>query len=87
MLNHVKPAIFSHFPTWIVSLALLAKVRNCDGTLFLSDAELPVRGGRPLQLRGRRNAMQLVAESGKNVKGYSWDYSDLMGLCCFLMGL
>ncbi|CAL1170631.1 unnamed protein product [Cladocopium goreaui] len=35
-------------------------VRNCDGTLFLSDAELPVRGGRPLQLRGRRNAMLAI---------------------------
>ena len=33
------------------------KVRNCDGTLFLSDAELP--GG--VQLRGRRNALYLGA--------------------------
>eukprot|EP00435_Cladocopium_sp_Y103_P033436 s782_g8.t1 len=38
-------------------------VRNCDGTLFLSDAELQVAGlPRPLQLRGRRNAMLAIQQ-------------------------
>ena len=77
MLN---PPFFHAFPRFDC-FPCNPKVRNCDGTLFLGDAELPVRGGRPLQLRGRRNAMRLVAESGKNVGGDSWDYSDLMGLC------